>query len=375
MLSPQVTCNVPHRVSKLTAGSMYQNDLTNFRVDFVPPVKAARLAFGTLLDTHVPPLNAPLVDTLALMFDTYRIYEYMQLCEQADGLISHVYFAIETTHTNELQCSVDLKPYMRRLGFNVKSLCWFPPDINMSLLGFEISCSQIPQRTPAWHKLRADNLTGTKAAKLLGFNVPLHDDTWTLDKKEVFSAASRRNMRFGAQAEDRALLSYLHLYPEAPFEEVGFCKIEGKQNWGASPDGKLGNSAALEIKSSLSGKTTFEPYFYPQVYMEMMALNVKWCHVVRFAHEQVTIYMVHRDENLEAAMTDLWNRALQEPAHKLIFLLRSDVEYVSMRMRLTRLAAELCPANSGAFPRQLAEMHAFRINLPIEAQQNFDAST
>lgn len=219
-------------------------------------------------------------------------------------------------------------------------LCWFPPDVNPSQWGLQIDATKIPQRTPLWEKLRAE-FTGSMASKRLGF-FP--------DDNRQMSAFIKSAMRLGSLSEDLILLAYLGHYKGRRFEEIGTAAIRGHPGWGASPDGivydESGDRGVCEFKTSRT-KLGMEAYFYPQLYMEMMAVGVQWANLVRYrpsktwnAHSATWsytdvcyVYRVQRDPLLEAELIQLWSKSP----------VPSPDALAAMRSRLMEMAANAQP--------------------------------
>src|SRR6185369_15745290 len=80
-------------------------------------------------------------------------------------------------------------------------------------------------------------------------------------------------------------------------------------------------SGACEFKTSRT-KVALEPYFIPQMYMEMISLNVVWCDLIRYRPTSVHtpdngyvtqhtahVYRIYRNQALEADLVRLWKRA------------------------------------------------------------------
>jgi hypothetical protein len=79
---------------------------------------------------------------------------------------------------------------------------------------------------------------------------------------------------------------------------------------------------AFEVKTSTS-KLSFDAYFVPQVYMEMITLRAVWCDLVRFrpdrhydaatkqwtVRDKAHVYRVWRDRRVEATFVRLWKVA------------------------------------------------------------------
>lgn len=218
----------------------------------------------------------------------------------------------------------------------VRTLPWFPPDLDPGHWGLRIDSRAIPQRTALWFKLRGEN-SGSKAYKLLGF--------FADSKKGTFKNTA---MRLGTLSEGEAALMYSVRFPELELHEVGWCPMEGRPGWGASPDMLALDPATqtwsvLEIKTSAT-KLSMEAYFYPQLYMEMMAAQARTAQVLRFCprryepdivEDEMNIYTVQRDESIEKMLLELWVYAL---AHEQDPNLYSRSEFQSARTRFIDLA-------------------------------------
>lgn len=233
-----------------------------------------------------------------------------------------------------------------------KFLNWFPCNVDPAMYGLRIDPRTIPQRTPLWFKLRGE-VTGTKAYTLLGFWVPTksQEPNWSFFKPGTFTPFAKAAMRLGSLSEDAALLTYFSHFKDRKFEEVGWCGAPSPlpKSWGASPDGLIhlsassngldslqshlaeagattttfpqsptpeGGRGALEIKTSRS-KLTMEAYFYPQIYMEMIVLNVQWTDLIRYQPGNgANVYHVKRDAKIEDELIRLWKYAYAN-AHRL----------------------------------------------------------
>lgn len=215
----------------------------------------------------------------------------------------------------------------------IKSLTWFPPDVDPSHWGLKIDSRLIPQRCPLWFKLRGE-LTGSKAYKLLGFFM---NDTSQ-------STASRMNMRRGTHSEPEAIIMYSLAYPNAVLQEVGWCPASDPypETWGASPDMLIDDNGVLEIKTSTL-KTSMEDYFYPQCYMEMLATQRYYCDVIRFRplrfadgriEDAGHVYRIIRDEALLDTLCKLWMRALS------VKNVQSEPDYVQIRDLFSKMASD-----------------------------------
>lgn len=234
------------------------------------------------------------------------------------------------------------------LGDRAKFLKWFPPDLSPQELGIKINPRIVPQRTPFWDGIRGE-VTGTKAYKLVGFFVP-RSGTFDFFKKEVFDAASRARMDLGSESEDYGTIGYLLRYRDRRFEEVGYANLPKgyPASWGASPDGLIlgdpSGAGVIEFKTSTS-KRTFDAYFYPQVYFEMIAMEVQWCDVVRILRHPTDpmqmvlyVYRIHRDPAFESELLTLIAYAYRN-ADRLQKLVHDEREpFVAKRKQMEEMA-------------------------------------
>lgn len=257
-----------------------------------------------------------------------------------------------------------------------QSLAWFPPDVDPTLWGLRIDARSIPQRSPLWFKLRGI-VSGSKAYQLLGF---------FMNAPKRFNAFAKSAMRLGTLCEDVAAAAYLVTFPARVFQEVGWCAApHGPAGWGASPDGVLIDASmtwdsvpdyvradyvgregafditrgACEFKTSRT-KLCCEAYFLAQVYMEMIALDVVWCDLVRYRplrawdadalkwtyRDVAHVYRVWRRRDLEARLMELWKRASSSSSSSSTMnssRVQDEPPFVQMRSELEHMAAALQP--------------------------------
>jgi hypothetical protein len=207
------------------------------------------------------------------------------------------------------------------------ALPWFPPDVDPAYWGIQIDTRLIPQRSHLWFKLRGE-MTGSLAYKMLGF----------------FATASKTmqdktKMRLGTYSETDACTLYLHYHPHSKLKEVGWCGARAPYptTWGASPDRLLDEDGILEIKTS-TDKTSMEDYFYPQCYMEMIATERNFTHLMRYRPNDVAyVYHVSRDPHVEEMLLVLWKRALQTRESDLLY---QSPDFVNARNVLSKMASD-----------------------------------
>lgn len=254
----------------------------------------------------------------------------------------------------------------------IEPLSWFPPDVDPAQWGLSIDSRMIPQRTALWFALRGE-LSGSRAYKLLGYfaDAPL--------------SGSNHRMRLGTYSEEEACIVYKDAFPRRQLKEVGWCgasKPYPKQ-WGASPDMLLIDKDAeretqypqydywqgvLEIKTS-STKTSMEDYFYPQLYMEMIATQSVFADVIRYCPNNVAhVYRVKRDMAIEQMLISLWKRALNGASHQ-------EQDFVQARALFSKMASDAtwecdirisCTEKITAYRARLAEL---RVALPSPSEQ------
>lgn len=338
-----------------------ETDYAEYAVHFRPPVArsrassvhvavsyrgSARVASRELFGRFVcPEEKAERVTVGELEYLSYETHQVRIEAAEEEPLVCSLYLRIENATCGPdprydllLRGAVDvgLRVLPALVGDSLRGLSWFPPDVDPAQWGLRIDPRTIPQRTALWFALRG-RLSGSKAYKALGFFLPR--EATSLDASGSFTAAARMRMRTGTHAEPEAVLMYSLAYPQRTLEELGWCPASAPYpvSWGASPDMGAKDPHAeppaeiraqwpdadftrgvLEIKTSTT-KLSMEDYFYPQVYMEMIALGAYWADVVRFrperprgqpAQDTIHVYRVWRDRAMEERLVGLWRRAL-----------------------------------------------------------------
>lgn len=324
-------------------------------------------------------------ETVTLMDRTYKVYETYTLGQDGGETTHSIYFQVGSSplrggdehpqnESYRIQIDMSLKWLPKNLPHFVRGVRFFPYDIDVAQYGLKLDTSRIIQKTPIWFKVRGE-VSGTKAYHLVGFWVPTKqkDPTWTLDGDHVFDARSKANMRFGSESEDKGLITYaLHSKSITKIELAGWCNAPASAGlplgWGASPDGLVVEPThtwekvpenirkyydqtppppaggfdptlgVLEIKSSPS-KLSFEPYFFPQVYMEMISTHRIWCDLVRYTPSKVRIYRIYRHKPTEETLVSLWKYA-RKNVHKLRDIIQEE-PFVKIRNYFTELAKQL----------------------------------
>jgi hypothetical protein len=344
---------------------------------------------------HHLSITEPLPGVLTISTETYNA----RVTEK--GEIMSLFFTIENNKTdakdtqNELMlmlhidCRTHILPECIPNGRErFHALHWFPPDVDV-LAAPNVDPRSIPQRTRPWHLIRPTaDLSGSSSPKFLGYFVPSRKEkpTWSIKNAAgagaitTFTIEEKCRMRLGTIMEESALIIYMHMNPHVIFHEVGWCSaaVVNEPKWGASPDGFLvrpnmtwdlispdirshyeGNPkiniqhGVLEIKTS-QYKTSMEPYYIPQMYLEMMVLGAVWGDLIRYRpmrsksadgkwtiHDQACIYRVERHLPTEEMMITLWKYAYTN-SDRLQDIV-NESEFVQMRIFLKNVAEHLVP--------------------------------
>jgi len=324
----------PFRASSCTPDKHLSDesvDYVDYVINFTPPMLIDDAKRGTLEITYtgekqsIGRIRLPLIPDgpstqRVLGGFRYLVFPTHQL-EVESNVVSKLYVRAENNLMYSgnalrvvLEPAVDMCSMLlgRQFGPRFVGLEFMPPDIDLAEHGITIAPRDIPQRTPQWAR---SQISGTKAYKLLGFFIPNTNIKWRYDEPEEFTLFQRCRMRFGTLAEDYCIMAYLKKYPARSFFEVGSCsppqKLGYPATWGASADGRVrdpnmvwarvpaeirkhyDNSrfdptrGVVEFKASRK-KESMEAYYYPQVYMEMIANDVVWCDVVRYCKTSCT---------------------------------------------------------------------------------------
>lgn len=286
----------------------------------------------------------------------YLCFETHQLrVGQVPGTFAALYVVIENVQCDAgpIQLSPQLDMHLVCLPTLLPTstfLRWFPPDVDPKRWGLQIDARKIPQTCPLFWSLRAE-LTGSVAVKRTGF--------FPGDGASR-SAFMKSAMRLGSLSEDVImLLRFGDSQHTLHFTEVGTCPVAGHPGWGASPDGIICDDTmkwsslpptvsahligttltawnihmgACEFKTSRT-KLCMEGYFYPQLYMEMMALGVLWADLVRYRPSRTWnakgggagggeweyqdvchVYRIYREAALEERFIRIWSSTSTEPS-------------------------------------------------------------
>jgi putative phage-type endonuclease len=178
------------------------------------------------------------------------------------------------------------------------------------------------QRSPEWFSARLGKVTASRVADVLAktksgpsasranYMADLICEHLTGQRQEGFTNAA---MQWGNDTEPQARAAY-EFMTDARVEETGLCLHPIIADFGASPDGLIGDVGLLEIKcpnsaahieTLLSGEAPAK--YNTQMQAQMACTGRAWCDFVSFdprlpADMQIFIKRVHRDEAFIAAM-------------------------------------------------------------------------
>lgn len=199
------------------------------------------------------------------------------------------------------------------------------------------------QRRYHWwvHRTETRVIGGSGAVRLLGF----------FPSRNNNDNSRRDRMSLGRQFEHDALMIYLTHFKQYEYQvrECGMIAHPEEPLLGASPDGLIINPrmswsdcppwarrqrcdvtrGVLEIK--VSGGLDLEPrgYYMVQIYMEMMAAQTVWAHLVKYAPKEnrCRVYRVFRNPDFEKQLLD--------------FLLLKKGDPAQLRATCDQMAAQL----------------------------------
>lgn len=356
-------------------------DAVDYGFYFHPPIKNVKqytlhVAFNgiAIFSTLLYPTPKPL-ETLHLLDRFYVVFETLQLCQSEDETLTYSAY-VQFNNNGKIEPAVDMTLHYlpQKFGARFKRIPYFPYDVDPTKYGIKVDTRKVAQRTPMWFKIRGD-VSGSICPKFVGFWVPTkeEDPNWSIDAKVVFSARAKASMRMGRFSEENAFMLMLLNTEHIVVELVGWCDAPKPfpHGWGASPDGLLHDPTmtwdrvpdsikqhldcaafdpsrgALEIKSSTKS-LDMEAYFYPQVYMEMIATETCWCDLVRYRktteqrqgkwiqHHHARIYRIFRHGPTEETLVALFKRSAANKS-KLQSIIQEGA-YCQMRDYLKKLA-------------------------------------
>ena len=180
----------------------------------------------------------------------------------------------------------------------------------------------IEQRTEEWFAARLGKVTASRVADLMAktksgpsasranYMADLIVERLTGTREEGFTSAA---MQWGTDTEPQARAAYEFL-TDATVVEEGFCLRSTIPDFGASPDGLIGDVGLLEIKcpntashiqTLLTGEVPGK--YETQMQAQMACTGRAWCDYVSFdprmpGEMQLFVKRVHRDDALIAKM-------------------------------------------------------------------------
>lgn len=180
----------------------------------------------------------------------------------------------------------------------------------------------IEQRTEEWFAARLGKVTASRVAYLMAktksgpsasranYMADLIVERLTGTREEGFTSAA---MQWGTDTEPQVRAAYEFL-TDATVVEEGFCLHSTIPDFGASPDGLIGDVGLLEIKcpntashiqTLLTGEVPGK--YETQMQAQMACTGRAWCDYVSFdprmpGEMQLFVKRVHRDDALIAKM-------------------------------------------------------------------------
>lgn len=296
--------------------------------------------------------------------NVFWVYPTHSLTLDGDGCIEWIEVTLHNAQDNRnietpiLQLVPDLTPFMEeQFPGQYVPQPFYPNNLAILERIGSIDPRHLPQKAPKWKEIRGlVDVTGTRASKRCGFNLPDPDTpqgrNYSPFESEPFDSAARKRMQFGRLREDYIMMCYLRAHPDTVFHQVGWVSHPTRPKWGCSPDGYIEvpeqkTAGALEIKASYSN-CNMQDYYYPQVYLEMMCLGVHWAHLVRYSESIIPetrdgvitwsveatcrVFQVERHKETEERLIQCIVTALKANARgELPRLTASDPVFVALR--------------------------------------------
>lgn len=178
----------------------------------------------------------------------------------------------------------------------------------------------VEQRSEEWFNIRKGKITGSELHKIMGGKdgeLTQTAKTYLLEKvSELYGGhgalASGPAIEWGVELEDTAVVVYQDRTGNT-VEKCSFIPVDN--NYGGSPDGKVGTEGAVEIKCPFNSVNHFKhglintekafkdvaPNYYYQCISHMICLNAKWCDFISYDPRvsencQMFIYRLERNE-------------------------------------------------------------------------------
>lgn len=208
------------------------------------------------------------------------------------------------------------------------------------------------QRTDEWYRERLGRVTASRLADVMartksGFSVSRENylnelviERLTGSKADGFSNAA---MEWGVQYEPEARTFY-QLVTDQMVTEVGFVRHPYIDNFGASPDGLVGENGLVEIKcpntkthidTLLTGKIAKK--YILQMHAQMICTQREWCDFVSYDprvpdHLQLYIQRINRDDELVELIESEVQDFLDEVTVRLIALDAVEINHAQSRL-------------------------------------------
>ena len=184
----------------------------------------------------------------------------------------------------------------------------------------------VEQRSEEWFNVRKGKITGSEVHKIMGGKdgaLTQTAKTYLLEKVAELhgghgAIASGAAIDWGVDLEETAIGVYQDRTKNI-VEKCSFIQVD--DNYGGSPDGKVGTEGAVEVKCPFNSVNHFKhgliktdeefkdvaTNYYYQCVSHMICLNAQWCDFISYdprVHEdcQMFIYRLHRNEEEIAAI-------------------------------------------------------------------------
>lgn len=178
------------------------------------------------------------------------------------------------------------------------------------------------QRSPEWFAARLGKVTASRVADLMArtktgygasranYMAELICERLTGQPTESYINGA---MQWGIDTEEQAKAAYTFMH-DAPIVDCAFYEHEGIADFGASPDGLVGDEGLIEVKCPLSAthiefllSQTIPGKYITQMQTQMACTSRRFCDFVSFDPRlpesmQMWIFRVYRDE---AMITEL----------------------------------------------------------------------
>lgn len=159
----------------------------------------------------------------------------------------------------------------------------------------------VEQRSEEWFNLRKGKITGSELHKIMGGKdgaLTQTAKTYLLEKvAELYGGqsapATGAAVEWGVELEDQAIEVY-HQRTLNIVEKCSFIQVD--ENYGGSPDGKVGKKGAVEVKCPYNSVNHFKhgliqtdedfkdiaPNYYYQCISHMICLDCEWCDFISY---------------------------------------------------------------------------------------------